>query len=161
MASMTKAYGLAKDLIPGLTPEEYVKRFGIAPIPHAPNGKPSTMAGGYLLSISSGSKNADLAWELITIAAGADQQFKYTAARGYVPTFKSLMARGADYASVDPHFSVILAQLPYATFRPAIPQWTEVSAEIQNAVQACVLGKYTPKEALNNAAANVNRILAQ
>jgi ABC-type glycerol-3-phosphate transport system substrate-binding protein len=160
MATMTKAYGLAKDLIPGLTVEDYKNRFGVAPIPRAPDGVPSTMAGGYLLSVPSGSKQKDLAWELITIAAGSELQFEYTAARGYVPTFTSLMARGDDYAEVDPFFSVILDQLPSATFRPAIPEWTEISAEMQNAVQACVLGKYTPAQALQIAETAVNKILA-
>jgi len=160
MATMTKAYGLARDLIPGLTPAIYKEKFGVAPVPHAPNGVPSTMAGGYLLTIPMGSKNHDLAWELITIAAGADLQFKYTSARGYVPTFKSLMARGDDYSSVDPYFSIILAQLPYAHFRPSVPKWTEISSEIQKAIQAGVLGRMTPKEALDLAAANVNQILS-
>jgi multiple sugar transport system substrate-binding protein len=161
MATMTKAYGLARDLIPNITTEQYLNSFGVAPIPHAPNGVSSTMAGGYLLSVPTGSKNQDLAWELISIAAGADLQFAYTAARGYVPTFKSLMARGDDYAEVDPYFSIILAQLPHANFRPSIPEWTEISAEIQNAMQAVVLNRMTAKQALDQAAANVNRILAE
>jgi len=161
MGTMTKAYGLAKDLIPGLTPEIYKEKFGVAPVPYAPNGVPSTMSGGYLLTIPKASKNHDLAWELITIAACADIQFKYTSARGYVPTFKSLMSRGDDYASVDPYFSIILAQLPYAHFRPPVPKWTEISSEIQKALQACVLGKMTPKQALDLAAANVNEILSE
>ncbi len=161
MASMTKAFGLARDVIPGLTEEDYMNRFGVAPIPHAPDGQPSTMSGGYLLTVPAGSGNADLAWELITLAAGAEQQFAYTAARGYVPTFTSLMARGEDYAAVDPYFSVILAQLPYAHFRPGIPTWTEVSAEVQNAIQTCVLGRATPQEALDLAAVNVNKILSE
>ena len=161
MATMTKSYGLATNLIPGMNAEIYKDKFGVAPIPHAPNGKPSTMAGGYLLTIPTGSKNKDYAWELITLAAGAEAQFAYTSARGYVPTFNSLMEKGEEYADVDPYFSVILDQLPSANFRPSIPEWTEISAEIQNALQACVLGRMTAKEALDFAAVNVNQILAQ
>ena len=161
MASMTKAYGLARDLIPGITPEEYKNRFGLAPIPHAPGGVPATMSGGYLLTVPTGSKHQDLAWELITIAAGAENQFKYTAARGYVPTFKSLMARGADYVEVDPFFSVILDALPSAFFRPSIPEWTEISAEVQNVMQALILGRMDVKEALDLAAKNVDMILSE
>ncbi len=161
MATMTKAYGLAQKLVPDMTPELYKEKFGVAPIPSYKNGKPSTMAGGYLLTIPTGSKNKDYAWELISIAAGADAQFEYTAARGYVPTFNSLMARGADYAEVDPYFNVILDQLPTANFRPSIPEWTEISAEVQNALQACVLGRLTSEQALDLAAENVNQILAQ
>lgn len=161
MATMTKSYGLATNLIPGMTPEIYKERFGVAPIPQASNGVPSTMAGGYLLTIPTGSKHKDYAWELISIAAGAEAQFAYTSARGYVPTFNSLMERGDDYADVDPYFSVILDQLPAANFRPSIPEWTEISAEIQHAFQASVLGRMTPKQALDMAAENVNRILAE
>ncbi len=161
MSFMTKTLGIAKKLIPGLTPEKFQEDFGVAAIPKAPGGEWSTMAGGYLLSVPKGSKNPDLAWELISIGGGADSQFQYTAARGYVPTFYSLMERGADYADVDPFFDVILAQLPYAHFRPGLPQYTEISAAIQDAVQAAVLGQNDPKEALDAAAKKVNQLLAQ
>ena len=99
---------LAKKLIKDLTPEKFKEDFGVAPIPKAPGGKPATMSGGYLLSVAEGSKNKDLAWELITIAAGANSQFQYTAARGYVPTFTSLAKRAQDYYKIDPYFNVIL-----------------------------------------------------
>lgn len=158
---MTKTLGIAKKLIPDLTPEKFQEDFGAAAIPKAPGGEWSTMAGGYLLSVPKGSKHPDLAWELISIGAGANSQFQYTAARGYVPTFYSLMKRGADYSEVDPFFDVILAQLPYAHFRPGIPQYTEISSAIQDAIQAAVLGQTSPKEALDAAAKKVNQLLAQ
>ncbi len=161
MSFMTKTLGLAKKLIKDLTPEKFKEDFGVAPIPKAPGGKLSTMSGGYLLSVPSGSKNKDLAWELITIAAGADAQFQYTAARGYVPTFYSLMKRASDYYSIDPYFNVILSQVPHAHFRPSIPQYTEISAAIQDAIQGAVLGQVEPKVALDNAAKKVNKLLAQ
>jgi multiple sugar transport system substrate-binding protein len=159
MSYMTKAYGLAKKLIPDLTIEQYQKDFGVASIPRADNGEFSTMSGGYLLSVPTGSTNKDFAWEFITYAGGPEAQFGYTAARGYVPTFKSLMARADDYYEIDPFFSVILNQLPNAHFRPSIPQYTEVAAEIQTAIQAAVMGVKTPKVALDNAALAVNAIL--
>lgn len=158
---MTKTLGLAKALIPGLTPEKFKEDFGAAAIPKAPGGKWSTMAGGYLLSVPKGAKHPDLAWELISIAASADSQFKYTAARGYVPTFYSLMKRPEAYYKVDPFFNVILDQLPYAYFRPGIPQYPEISAAVQDAVQAAVLGQVSAKPALDAAAKKANQLLAQ
>ena len=130
-------------------------------LPKAPGGEWSTMSGGYLLSVPSGAKHPDLAWELISIGATADSQYKYTSARGYVPTFYSLMKRPEAYSSVDPFFNVILNSLPYAHFRPGIPQYTEISAAIQDAIQAAVLGQASPKAALDAAAAKVNQLLAQ
>lgn len=159
MSYMTKAFGLAKDLIPGLTVEQYLADFGVATIPRADNGTPSTMSGGYLLCVPTGSKHQDLAWEFITHAGGAESQFGYTAARGYVPTFTSLMSRAEDYYAIDPYFSVILSQLNNAHFRPSIPQYTEIAAEIQNAIQAAVMGVKTPKRALDDAARIVDQLL--
>jgi len=161
MSYMTKAYGLATNLIPGLTPEQYKKDFGVASIPRADDGQFSTMSGGYLLCVPTGSKNKDLAWEFITYAAGSEAQFGYTAARGYVPTFKSLMSRAADYYKIDPYFEVILSQLNNAHFRPSIVQYTEVASQVQNAIQAAVMGVKTPKQALDDAAKNVDQLLAQ
>jgi len=161
MSYMTKTLGLAKKIIPDITPEQFQQDFGAAAIPKAPGGEFSTMSGGYLLSVPKGSKHPDLAWELISIAAGAESQFQYTAARGYVPTFYSLMERADDYYDVDPFFSVILGQLPYAHFRPGIPQYTEISAAVQDAIQAAVLGQLEPKAALDAAAEKVDQLLAQ
>ena len=161
MAFMTKTLGLAKKNIKDLTPEQFQKDFGAAPIPKAPGGKNSTMSGGYLLSVPKGAKHPELAWELISIAAGAESQFGYTTARGYVPTFYSLMKRADAYSSIDPFFNVILSQLPYAHFRPGLPQYTEISAAVQDAIQAAVLGQMEPKAALDAAAEKVNQLLAQ
>lgn len=161
MSYMTKAFGLAKDLVPGLTVEQYLQDFGVATIPHADGGNPSTMSGGYLLCVPTGSKNQDLAWEFIEYAASSEAQFGYTAARGYVPTFISLMDKAKDYYAIDPYFSVILEQLNNAHFRPSIPQYTEVAAEVQNAIQAAVMGVKTPKQALDDAARVVDKLLSE
>ena len=160
MVFMTKTIGLAKDVIPDFTMQKYLKDFGVAPIPKAPGGQPATMSGGYLLSVPVGAKHPDLAWELISIATSAAVQFQYTIARGYVPTHYSLMHRADDYKAYDPYFGVILSQLPYAHFRPSIPQYTEISAAIQDAIQSAVLGVMSPKQALDIAADRVNKLLA-
>jgi multiple sugar transport system substrate-binding protein len=71
------------------------------------------------------------------------------------------MKRPEAYFSVDPYFNVILNALPSAHFRPGLPQYTEISAAIQDAIQAAVLGQASPKAALDAAAAKVNQLLAQ
>lgn len=161
MSIMTKPIGLARDVIPGLTDEQYLEDFGVTNIPRHPNGEYATQSGGYLLAIPKRSAHPELAWELITLATGARAQYDYTAARGYVPTRYSLMERAEDYVSEDPHFDVILNQLPHAYFRPSIPEYTEVSNAIQDAIQLALLGRMTPKAALDQAAERVNAILAK
>lgn len=161
MAYMTKPIGLAEDVIPGLTREQYLEDFGVASIPRHPEGEFATQSGGYLLSIPKTSPHPDLAWELISLATSAQAQFEYTLARGYVPTRYSLMNRADEYIAMDPHFDVILAQLPHAYFRPAIPEYTEISNAIQDAIQIALLGRATPQQALDQAAERVNAILGQ
>lgn len=161
MSIMTKPIGLARDIIADLTDEQYMEDFGVAPIPRHPDGEFATQSGGYLLAIPSKSAHPELAWELITLATGAQAQFDYTVARGYVPTRYSLMDRAEDYIKEDPNFDVILGQLPYAYFRPSIPEYTEVSNAIQDAIQLALLGRMTPKAALDQAAERVNAILAK
>ncbi len=161
MSIMTKPIGLARDIIADLTDEQYMEDFGVAPIPRHPDGEFATQSGGYLLAIPSKSAHPELAWELITLATGAKAQFDYTVARGYVPTRYSLMDRTEDYIEEDPNFDVILGQLPYAYFRPSIPEYTEVSNAIQDAIQLALLGRMTPKAALDQAAERVNGILAK
>jgi multiple sugar transport system substrate-binding protein len=160
MSIMTKPIGLARDVIPGLTDEQYLEDFGVTAIPRHPDGEFATQSGGYLLAVPTRSKHPELAWELITLATGAKAQFDYTVARGYVPTRYSLMERAEDYVSEDPHFDVILKQLPYAYFRPSLPEYTEISNAIQDAIQLALLGRMTPKAALDQAAERVNAILA-
>lgn len=159
MSIMTKPIGLARDIIPNLTDEQYLKDYGVANIPRHPNGEFATQSGGYLLAIPKRSAHPELAWELISLATGAKAQFDYTVARGYVPTRYSLMERAADYVEEDPSFDVILNQLPYAYFRPSIPEYTEISNALQDAIQLALLGRMTPKQALDQAAARVNDIL--
>lgn len=161
MSIMTKPIGLARDIIPGLTDEQYLEDFGVTEIPRHPNGEFATQSGGYLLSVPTRSAHPELAWELITLATGAKAQFDYTVARGYVPTRYSLMKKADEYISEDPHFDVILNQLPHAYFRPSIPEYTEVSNAIQDAIQLALLGRMTPKAALDQAAKRVNDILAR
>ena len=77
-----------------------------------------------------------------------------------MPTFTSLKNKAENYYKIDPYFGVIMDQVNNAYFRPSIPQYTEISAEIQQQIQAAVMGQKDAKRALDDAAAAVNAILA-
>lgn len=118
------------------------------------------MSGGHLQSVPEGAQHPDLPRELVSLATSASVQFDYTSARGYMPTHYSLMNRAEAYKQIDPDYGVFLSVLPYAHFRPAIPQYTEISAAVQDAIQSAVLGQMSPQAALDAAATKVDQLLA-
>jgi multiple sugar transport system substrate-binding protein len=144
----------------GLTPEQYRKAVGMGPLPIPAGGKPATGAGGWILGISRDSKNPDVAYEFLKLVVSADNAKPFLVERGMVPTRKSLMAMEKDFVTGAPYFSVVQQTAPYARFRPPIPEYTKISAEIVTAIQKALTGTAAPKEALDEAAVKANEILA-
>ncbi|MBT2503542.1 ABC transporter substrate-binding protein [Curtobacterium sp. ISL-83] len=60
-----------------------------------------------------------------------------------------------------PHLKPFLAELPYAHYETVAPGITNAEAEITTAVNNAVLGKMTPKQALDASAAQATKLLAQ
>jgi multiple sugar transport system substrate-binding protein len=60
-----------------------------------------------------------------------------------------------------PNLKPFLEQLPYAHYETVAPGITAASAQITTAVGEAVLGKKSPQEALDDAAAQADKILQQ
>jgi len=60
-----------------------------------------------------------------------------------------------------PNLKPFLDELPYAHYEPVAPGITSVEATFTTAVNNAILGKKTPKEALDAAVAQANQLLAQ
>jgi multiple sugar transport system substrate-binding protein len=101
--------------------------------------------------ITSGSKNADAAWEYIKFITGQTTQ------NGYVKD--SLPIWAASYN--DPQVikdagaqlvSVAKTQLPNMILRPQVTNYNAASQALQVQIQNALLGRKTPQDALNSAA---------
>lgn len=140
------------------TPEEFNETFGVSFIP-SPDGTMSpSSAGGWTVAIPAGAPHPDLAWEFISIAMNQDNQRTWALGRGYVPVRTSL-TEDDQFVETIPFYETLKEQLPNARTRPAIPEYGQVSAEIQMALQSVLLGEATAQEALDAAAANANALL--
>lgn len=140
------------------TVEQFNERFGVAAVPR-PNGGPSPSgAGGWTVTVPSGAAHPDLAWEFVSIAMNTENHRTWAVSRGYVPVRESLAQEQAFFDQI-PFYDVIQEQLPIARTRPPVPEYPQISSELQAALQAIMLGEREVQEALDDAAASVNREL--
>lgn len=120
---------------------------------------PASVLGGWALVISKNSSNKDLAWELASYLTSYETWMYWVEQEhGPMPTRKDV-CRDAPYFQQDEKWQVIFDTFPNAVARPPIPEWPQVSEQIQIMVQDVLLGNSSPEEAINKAEVKVNEIL--
>jgi len=120
--------------------------------------KPASVLGGWALVIPAASKNKEKAWELAEYLTSFDTWMTWIDAKGGpMPTRKDVCFAAPKLQ--DPKWKVIFNTFPYAVARPPIPQYPQISEQIQIMIQNVLLGKATPEEAIQTAADKVNKIL--
>jgi multiple sugar transport system substrate-binding protein len=124
---------------------------GIAPIPGTAAAKSATVNGGMPLMITSGSKNPDAAWDYILYISSKDVQKGL--AKNALPIWKSLFDDASVVATSPEVVGVSKLQYDYIKNRPQVPYYGELSTELQKDIQSALLGKMTPKAALDAAQA--------
>ncbi len=145
----------------GYTMDAYKAQVAMAPLPVPEGGTPATGSGGWLLGITRDSKNADIAYDFLKLVLNPDNLLPFLTERAMVPTRKSLMQREQEFLQAVPFFKVVQEVTPFTSFRPPIPEYSKISAEIVNAIQKALALQASSKDALDQAAAAVDKILAQ
>ncbi len=123
--------------------------YGVAAIPPAPGHKPASLSGGFALSIPRGSKNQEAAWEFIKYLTFVGQASWARDTYG-MPTIEKL-ARTDPELKAQPNWEFFVDAMSYgrpAVYNPAYPSMLEV---LGPAVDAVMLGRQTPEQALNEA----------
>jgi multiple sugar transport system substrate-binding protein len=145
----------------GLTIEQYKEKIGVAPLPLPPGGVMSTSSGGWIAGVTRDSKHPDLAFEFLKMVVDTRNMADYCIFGQKIPTRKSMLPLEPEFTKEIPYFNVAKDVLPYTHFRPPIPEYMKISAEIVDAIQKALTLEATPKEALDKAADNTNDILAK
>ncbi len=144
----------------GLTVDQYKAMQGVAPLPIPEGGKPATGSGGWIAGITRDSKHADLVWEYLKMVVDPQNMAKFCIANASLPVRKSMLAMAGDFSQAIPYYNVAAQVLPTTHFRPPIPEYTKMSAELVTAIQKALSLQAQPKEALDQAAKKVDDILA-
>lgn len=133
-------------------------KFAIAPLPIGPSGKKSTgTLGGWNFMINKNTKDPDTAWKFVQWMSSYESQLTDSILAGSIPTRKAVYD--------DPNF---IAELPWisdymtifenAEMRPASPNYSLVSATMQNNFKAALTKRITVDEALSNIETDLQKI---
>jgi multiple sugar transport system substrate-binding protein len=140
--------------------EEQVGFFPMFPVPTL-NSTSSTTLGGWLLGVPQTSTNKDLAWELITIIEEPEIMTPFHAKYGLLPT-QVPIGNGPYAEDLDntiPYFDELISMLSIARARPNIPEYSQISQNILEAINQVYNGTKQPEEALDEAAAKSARAM--
>lgn len=130
--------------------------FGVVSFPIPPGGKLSTWAGGWSIAVPKGAKNPREAFEWASWFCGPKGQLLYCVATAHIPTIKEA---AQDPAFWEGNHKVFMELLPYARYRPVIPEGDLLWVELASATdQARHLVKPS-KQLLDEVTAKVNKAL--
>lgn len=111
------------------------------------------------LFISSDSQQADLAWDFITFMTSKEKAKEYVEVVGGIPARASL-ANDPDLAS-KPYIKPYADAVSLFRGNPNVPAWTQVRDVLSTEVEQALSGKKSPKDALNDAAAQAQGLLGK
>ncbi len=121
--------------------------------------QPASSLGGENWAMFAASKQQDGAWEFLKFVTDPAYGTKLTDCMGYIPSRKDVLATVAEKNKDNPTMLVFLKQMESAAARGPLPNWSEVSAVIQEAMQEALSGQKTPEKAMQDAAAKMAPLL--
>jgi multiple sugar transport system substrate-binding protein len=127
----------------------------IAHTPAGPAGAPG-VNGSMGIAVSNGSQNQDEAWRYIQFMTSQEVQNQY--AKLSLPIWKSSYEEQEVVEALPQVVPVAKEQLNDMILRPIVPQYNEVSQDMQVEIQRALTGDKTPKQALDDAAGSVESV---
>ncbi len=121
--------------------------------------QPASSLGGENWAMFADAAEPDGAWDFLTYVVDVDYGTKLTDCMGYIPSRKDVIAQVAEANQDNPTMQVFLKQMESAAARGPLPNWSDVSAYIQEAIQEALSGQKTPEQAMKDAAAGVAPLL--
>ena len=125
-------------------------------IPTGADGTTSSVVGGEDVVVFETTENTEQALTWVAFLMSEEAQ-KLLAEVGVMPTLASL----AGDASMPAHFEIFMEQLETAQARVPHPKWGEMDGAINNAFQRMLRGDQTVQEALDQAALEIDALLAE
>lgn len=129
--------------------------YGFALVPAGKDGT-SSVVGGEDVVVLDGSTNKEAALKWVAYLMSSEAQ-KTMAQAGVIPTLSSLVGD----SDLPAYFSVFMEQLKTAQARVPSPAWSDMDTAIGNAYQRILNGDQTVQESLDQAATEINALLAK
>lgn len=129
---------------------EALPNAAVAPIPAITGAGPPISQGWALVLVASDPERQALAVDLMARWMGAETNANWSRAAGYLPTRQSassLLSEAAEAGEAASYLRFIDQQLQAARPRPRLPNYAQVAAALQEAVEDVVSGAAMPEEA--------------
>lgn len=136
--------------------------YGVFPIPVAQ--QPAAVIGGENLFVFKTDREREQAsLKFLEYVLSEEFQTEWALQTGYLPVnLKSQQSEAyQEFVTANPVVQVFLDQMQWAKSRPIISQYTRVSENLGRAIEASLLGKQTPKAALERSQQRLELIFNQ
>ena len=143
----------------GFDVTKFQSTIGAALPPLCTGCQPASTAGGWMLAISADSPNKDLAWDYISRVTDGKNMVPFEVDRTRIPVRTSGLAE-ADAFKADPYFAQEAEAAKVAHFPPFIAKYTDMIEILWTGMQKAINGDLSTKDALDEAAAKVDTLLA-
>ena len=121
---------------------------GQAPMPTQNGQAPgyNSMSGGWTLAVGKQSKNAQAAFNFISMFLNKEGSLKYDVQNSQIAV-RSDVATDPSYDSSNPTFKFFSGLVEHTHFRPATSDYSQISNAIQVAMESVMTGQQTPAQA--------------
>ncbi len=139
-------------------PPEMQDAWATAPLP-GPDGEASrvSLAGGSSLVVFRSSQHQQLAQQLIEYLSRPEQQAEFYRLTGDLPARRDAWTDSA--LANDQAAAAFRTQLDRTVPTPMVPEWEEVTTKLMDHSEAAIRGARTPRQALADLDADVDRVL--
>jgi len=154
---------VSRPFIEQAMPKDHTFKVGMAPLPAGPKGAATDLFGNNLVIFAKApSDNQRAAWLFMKWLTDTDQTVAWSLASGYMPLRVSAQ-NAPDFkaaAQKDDRVLVAINALKDGHGIPGSPDWQKIQPVLGDMVTSALLGKASPKDAVNAAEKKVNDILA-
>lgn len=136
-------------------------KFKTAAMPAGPKGSFTEMVGTNACVFTKAPADVQQgAFQFIKFFASKTETTYWSQTTGYIPLRQSAVAAMSDFYATNPDLKVAPDQLPHAIVAPALAIWNEAAGKIQQEMVNALDGRKSPKQAMDDAATQVNDLIA-
>jgi multiple sugar transport system substrate-binding protein len=134
--------------------------FGVFPIPRD-NAPATTVGGENLFLFKTNPQREAAAWKFAEFVLSEGFQTEFSTQTGYLPTNLEVQKNPQylQYLQKQPEMDIFQKQMPMARSRPISANYPRISETLGRAIEATLLQKSTPKEALTEAQRSLDLFL--
>ncbi|PSN18942.1 ABC transporter substrate-binding protein [filamentous cyanobacterium CCP5] len=133
-------------------------KVALKPMVHAPGQEPAACLGGWGFAISKSTPHPDEAWKVVEFFTARQSQKQFIIENAYVPSRPDLFT-DVDVLNAYPHYEELKAVAEFATPRPPVGQYAQLSDILQRYLSSALTNQMTAEAAMEKAAGESRRVL--